>query len=439
MNEIVDTEPLFAPALRVLAGGDESRYMLVNDGRRADARVLARYVAVPSLSNPRALLAMDAPQSAWRTALEQHANGAASRSARAIARLLQISSYLGLNATLFRDRLALVTTGNQATAPLHEFLSEILGRNDFVTNLRIAPGRPNSKPVVQVVSTDGKALAFAKFGWDGLTKRLIRHEAATLGQLGTQVCLSGLHVPQVIWSGDWNGLETLVLAPLEGMGKTPWHAADVPVAASIALSGARPRTRSRLEESNFWRRVAIEVERVTPRMEPKTGQILFAARAAIQERWGDVELHCGQGHGDWIPPNISIRYDGACNVWDWERSEPDVPLGLDTLQFILFVEFNKRALSVDLMRRVEMQGRRALLRQDLSPDLVQLFASLSLLRSLLWFGEARLAGRTGPEDYRFARALELFLFEGHIPAVYGSTGASFGCTIHSVQDHKRNF
>lgn len=411
MKELVDVGSLFAPALRVLGGGDDSRYNLINEGSRDDAKVIARYVAVPSLANPRALLALNVPPPAWRAALEPHARGAASRPARIIARLLQFTSFLGLSEMLFRDHIALVTSGNTSEFPLHRFLGEVLGRNDFVTNLRIAPGRPNSKPVVQVVSSEGEVLAYAKFGWDGLTRRLIQNETKALNELELRTSGSGLHVPRVLCSRNWNGLEVIVVAPLEVVGTTPWRSTDVPVAASIALVGTRLRTRSRFRDSPFWRRVVGEIERAAPLMDAETGKILLAARAAIEGRWGDVELLNGQSHGDWIPPNISIRRDGAYSVWDWERSESDVPLGLDTLQFILFVELRKRPASTELVRRVELHGRQALLRQNLCPELVLLLAPLSLLRSLLWFGEARLAGRSELEDSRFAQALVLFLAE----------------------------
>lgn len=411
MKDLVNAGDLFAPALRVLSGGDTSRYNLLNGTSGSGPRVVARYAAVPSLANPRALLPLNAPPGAWRAVLEQHAKGAASGSARTLGRLLQVASFFGVGAALFRERVALVTTGNEPESPLHQLLAQVLGRKDFFTSLRIAPGRPNSKPVVQVVSPEGKALAYAKFGWDDLTKGLIRGEAEILRDLGPRVGGSGLHIPKVLHSGSWNGLEVLVVAPLENMRTTPWRLADMPVAASIALGSIRARSLTRLEDGAFWRRVSKEVDLAAPELEPPSGQILLAARSAIQERWGDVALTIGQSHGDWIPPNISIRGDGAYNVWDWERSEPDVPLGLDTLQFVLFVELNSRPVSTDLVRRVEGHARRGLLRQNLDPHLVQLLAPLSLMRSLLWFAEARRAGRDEPEDARFTRALEFFLTE----------------------------
>jgi len=135
---------------------------------------------------------------------------------------------------MLRHRLAIITTAdNLAETPLHAFLSTILGRSDFVTSLRLAPGRPNSKPVVQAVAHDGSVLGYAKFGWEKLTCRLMRHEAVVLRDLRLLTQGSAFRVPEVIHAGEWQGLETVVLAPLDCKGRTPRAFADLPVAASV--------------------------------------------------------------------------------------------------------------------------------------------------------------------------------------------------------------
>lgn len=411
MNDPFDLGHFLSPAMQVLAGGDKTRFRFVRDGARTADKVITRYAAVPSLADPRALLVLDTSPAAWRTALEPHAQGAASGSARFVARLLRVASLFGLGAGLFRDRVALVTTGRETESPLHRFLAETLDIEDFHANLRLAPGRPNSKPVVQVVSRSGEVLAFAKFGWESLTKRLIRSEANTLRTLSREVHDSPIHVPDVLHSGEWNGLETLIVAPLKGMGRTPWRSEDEVVDAEIALARIAPGGHARLSDSAFWERIRGDVSRLANLLEPAAAQVMVSATDWLEREWGDSDLWLGRSHGDWIPPNISIRRDGGFNVWDWERSEADVPLGVDTLQFILFDEMRNSPISADLVRRVDLRGRRALSAQALEPDLVRLLAPLSLLRSLLWFGEAIEAKRGGAEDSQFAAALNAFLEE----------------------------
>jgi len=136
---------------------------------------------------------------------------------------------------------------------------------------------------------------------------------------------------------------------------------------------------------------------------------MLAACAVIEDWWGDIEVPMGRNHGDWIPPNISIRTDGAFNVWDWERSGRDVPLGIDTMQFILFVESLRRKPGRTLAGRVNTYGQAALSRHGLDPRTSGLLSVLSLLGSILWYGEARAAGREQEEDSRFIGTLELLI------------------------------
>jgi len=293
--------------------------------------------------------------------------------------------------------------------PLHQFLGEVLGRKDFVTGLRLAPGRPNGKPVVQAVAHNGTVLAYAKFGWEGLTQRLIRHEAKVLGELAPLTRGMPLRVPAVLHSGEWCGLEALVLAPLSCMGRTPRSSTEVPIGASVALAGLDARTVQRLGDSAFWRRTTSQMAHVAPLLPNRTREVMLAACAVIEDWWGDIEVPMGRNHGDWIPPNISIRTDGAFNVWDWERSGRDVPLGIDTMQFILFVESLRRKPGRTLAGRVNTYGQAALSRHGLDPRTSVLLSVLSLLGSILWYGEARAAGREQEEDSRFIGTLELLI------------------------------
>jgi hypothetical protein len=321
-----------------------------------------------------------------------------------------LASGIGLARPLLQQRLFVVARSDDLReTPLHEFLSEVLGQRDFVTSLRLAPRRPNGKPVVQVVSPNGHVLAYAKFGWDSLTRRLIRHEAALLSKLAPLTRDTVLHVPRVMHAGEWRGLETLLLAPLECKGRTPRSPADVPVAASIALASIRPQVVERLGDSTFWSRTVARVRELAPLFPRNACQVILKARHAVDSRWGSVELPTGQIHGDWIPPNMLIRPDGTFNVWDWERSMSDVPLGIDTVQFILYLELRRHQPYRTLGSRVRRYGEGALARHGLDPANLMLLVTLNLLEIVLWRGEARQAGRGGEQDDRLVRALAAVL------------------------------
>jgi hypothetical protein len=353
---------------------------------------------------------LDAAPAALRAALRQHGAGAGSPIARGAARLLGLASGLGLARPLLQERLSVIAPGDDLVeTPLHAFLSEVLGKDEFVTSLRLAPRRPNGKPVVQVVARNGRVLAYAKFGWENLTRRLICHEASVLGELALLTRESVLQVPGIIYAGEWRDLETLVLAPLEGIGRTPRSPAKIPVAASVALAGVRPRVIERLCDSKFWWRTLSRIGQLAPLLSEGARYVILEARRAIETRWGDVELPTGQIHGDWIPPNMLLRPDGRFNVWDWERSMSDAPLGIDTVQFILYLELRRRQPYGSLCSRVKRYGEAALARHGLDPANLMLLVMLNLLETILWFGEAKQAGRDEQEDSRFALALAVVL------------------------------
>jgi hypothetical protein len=374
------------------------------------SNVLERYAAVPSLADPRVLLPLDVPAAALRAILQQHAAGAASPLARTAAKLLGLASRVGLTRPLLRHRVSVVALGHElSTSPLHTYLREILHRRDFVTSFRLAPGRPNGKPVVQVVAHDGAVLAYAKFGWEELTCKLIRHEATVLGELAPLTRGTIVRIPGVIHAGEWRGLQTLILAPLQGSGRTPHSLGDLPVAASRALLAASPQAIERLGDSAFWRRSRARIEQLGPFLSPQSHALVVRARDAVEAQWADTLLPTGRSHGDWIPPNMLLCPDGVCNVWDWERSLPDTPMGIDAIQFVVFQVLLQPWTSWTPCGRATTIGRKVLAELDLDPDHFILLTMLTLLQTLLWYAEARQAGREGEEDNRFTKALTAIL------------------------------
>jgi len=399
-----------APALRVLARGETQDIALLNGDGTARDHVLERYAVVPSLSNPRVLLPLDATMAALGAALAQHAAGASSPVARAAARGLRLASQVGMVRPLLRHRIAVATVGTaRRETPLHAFLADVLGRTDFVTSIRIAPRRPNGKPVVQAIAEDGGVLAYAKFGWEPLTRRLIRHEAGVLNELAPLTRGTPLRVPRVLFGGDWHGLEALVLAPLRGHKLKVRTPADIPVKAALALAALRRSSSARLGESLFWHRMAAQIGDIAPALDELGAEIVLAARDLVDIRWGDVDLPMGQCHGDWIPPNMSEAEPDVFNVWDWELSASEVPLGIDAMQFILYLESRRRQSPQRLAGHLHRFGREALARQALDPATAPLLLILHLLRMIVLYGQARRAGQAKDGDRRYLGTLNAVL------------------------------
>jgi hypothetical protein len=78
------------------------------------------------------------------------------------------------------------SAGNGPDADVVSYLRKVLDC-DVVVSLRIGPPRANRKPVLELLSPRGEALGFAKVGVTGLTRELVRAEAAALDVLGAAI------------------------------------------------------------------------------------------------------------------------------------------------------------------------------------------------------------------------------------------------------------
>src|SRR3546814_7959535 len=105
-------------------------------------------------------------------------------------------------------------------------------------------------------------LAYAKFGWETLTRQPVRHEAEALDDLAGLTKGTLLRVPRVLFSGAWRGLEVIVLDPLVGQRLWLRSVQDMPVEVAIALADLRQRSFAEPGDSTFWRRSTAQLERV---------------------------------------------------------------------------------------------------------------------------------------------------------------------------------
>lgn len=397
--------------IRVL-GGDRARRLGWRAGDPVPmlgGRTLSRFAAVPSLRTPRLLLPLDCPAALY-TSLRQHARCAASPTARWAARLLMIAAVLRVAAPLMRQRLTVITTDDiPRQTPLHRFLGDLLGRHDLSLALRLTAGRPNGRPVVQAMAPDGAVLAYAKFGWEPLTRRLIRHEGRMLMALAAPTRGTPITIPTVLHARPWAGLETLVVAPVPPTGHTPRDVAEVPATALRCLAGIGQARRSTLGDSRFWQRMKARTAALAPLVPPPTADLLATAARTIERRWGAEDLALGLTHGDWVPPNMAVRADGGISLWDWERGGFNAPLGIDSMQFILFQALRRHTPGPALVRKVRRRGTRPLEVQGVPARHVTLLSALSLLDTVLWLGEAFQAGRHVESAPQIATALQVIL------------------------------
>jgi Phosphotransferase enzyme family len=314
--------------------------------------------------------------------------------------LLRIGIRAGVAQHLLRDRL-LISLGREketsdllADVLLSEHLTEIFGRRDIVVAVRVRQVRPNRKPLVQVLTPDGDVLGYVKVGWNSLTRLLVRNEARVLADLA-RVRSSRLvfEVPRILHSGEWRQLEILALSPLHGRWFRRSRSFIAAVGAAMnEISGLSVGDERQLAGSDYWRAERTRIKAAPNRVR------LDQLADIIEERYGMEVLAFGSWHGDWTPWNMGWR-GGTLAIWDWERSAPAVPIGLDAAHFDFQVALRAtRQRSATALRRTLAGNTPLLSSLSLPRKRHRLLLSLHLLEMSLRCEEGRRAGMSPPDS-----------------------------------------
>lgn len=284
-----------------------------------DPEAAREFAFLPSAERPRLLLPAGLPAAA-ATALRRYSHdlGARQRAARA---LTATAVRAGLADRALRDRVHVTGAGES----IEDRLTELLGRR-VVVSVGLGSARANRKPVLQALTPSGAPLAFVKVGDTPSARELIAAEAAALGALARRP-LRGVQVPEVLHHGDWRDVTLLVLSPLPTTALSLRSRRTAPVAAMRELAG--PTRSSALTASAFWARF-----QVLPFDDPGQRERFARVVARVGEAYGADEIAFGAWHGDWAPWNMAW-HRGRVRLWDWERFDPDVPLGLDLAHYRL--------------------------------------------------------------------------------------------------------
>ncbi|WP_426565837.1 hypothetical protein ACPPVT_04525 [Angustibacter sp. McL0619] len=230
---------------------------------------------------------------------------------------------LGLAGLLTADRVRVPGAGEGSLLERH--LSEVVGCPVSLTVI-VTRARANRKPVLQLVDQEGVVRAFVKVGTDELTRGLVQAETTALRSVSG---VSSVRVPQVLAAGGWNGLELLVLSPLDLAAAqrvrdlTRWE----PAMREVSRIGGV--TREPWLNSQYRSSLHSRVHLLA---EARAGR-LAAALAQVDRCLHDQSLLIGSWHGDWATWNCGAT-DGTGYLWDWERFASGVPVGYDAAHFL---------------------------------------------------------------------------------------------------------
>jgi hypothetical protein len=364
-------------------------------------RTVERYVILPTVRRPQILAPATAPGAA-AAAVTQFSNGAPARE-RLAAAAVAAALRAGVAHWVLRSRASIAVAPGVGDADLPDLvlshhLARSLGVDRAELAVRVGAARPNGKPVVQVSAPGGRVVAFAKVGWNELTRGLVFAEADALRELAGSPP-AAFAVPELLHSGDWAGSAVTAVAPATGGRPHVWP--DPPAAATRDLALGAAVRRARLAESEWWARTRA-------RIDAAGGDEQRGAATRIAELSGARELAFGRGHGDWTPWNMA-EVGGRLVVWDWERAAAGVPVGVDAAHYCLLVALNARGLAPPKAVR-DVIGRlpRVLAGLDVAAEDARLVVMLELLEMSVRFAEARAAGVAGLRD-RFGSALAALL------------------------------
>lgn len=358
-------------------------------------REVERFGVLPSARRPRLLVPLRSRQ-ATRKALLSYTSSKST--VRAGTQMLALAAAAGLAPRLLSAQVV-VTEGPETreravTSTLQDHLAQALDRSDLQFAVMFQTGRPQKKPVLQLIADDGSVIGFAKIGWNELTRSLVRSEAAVLADLAELPHPQSFTAPRVLAAGPWRDLELLVVEAYTRSGlRRRRLLRELPIAATAELAGIEPTSTRVLTETPWWERTAAEVEAIAPRLgDGLRARLQTLARSVAA--MGDVPVRMGWSHGDWVPWNMDI-IRGRLAVWDWERAARWAPIGLDATQFLFQTELNLRRHSPGAAVDRVLASAAVLELLDVPATAMPLLLALNLVQTVIRLEQGRDEGVGG--------------------------------------------
>jgi hypothetical protein len=354
------------------------------DGRSGDEA----YLVLPGLDRPRFLVPASSRRAAAGTlARYNRMREPATRAARAAAALAARAGLL----SVVGSRVSVRSEGS-----LLAHLREALGRPELVAAAGIRRRGLLTKPVLQLFDPAGRAVGYAKVGWNDATRAAVANEARALEEVGAARPRS-FRVPRLLHTGAWREAVVTVVEPLPGnvrrhlpVDRLP----PTPVLAELARIGGTERTAL---GSTAW--FAATGDRLR-----STDAASLADR--IERELGDVPVEIGRWHGDLTPWNVAWSGEEPF-VIDWEHARSGVPVGLDVVHFHFQVAFVLDRRDVEAAHRISTARAAPVLRAlGLDDRVAGALGALHLAELLVRTTDAARSGAApSPRLYEPLRAL----------------------------------
>ena len=343
------------------------------------------YAILPSARRPKLLVPIAGGLAAG--SLRSY-NDSMSQAARLRRAAMSGMFRVGMHRFAKLDKVAFTMTGD-GSPTLLEYLESVLHQPVNVSVAMVPVPRPNRKPVLQLLSSGGRLLAYAKVGWNDLTRRLVGNEVAALRTLAS-ADLQTLSPPNVVHAGWWEGRSILVTeAAPSPLIRRCRRNAPPPIRVEREVSRSMWAGSEPLGSSRYLSNLDARIRDI-----PDDGPDLRERLRSVVDRVRDISVSCAFGawHGDWAPWNMSRSSSGLV-VWDWERFDGPVPFGFDRAHLHFQVDNMVRRRSVGDAAETASAALRAV------PEIgargsatVRAILQFYLIEQVLRLEEGRLAG-----------------------------------------------
>jgi hypothetical protein len=201
------------------------------------------------------------------------------------------------------------------------------------------------------MQADGRTIAFAKIGWNDLTRRLIETEAQALQSPAIRG-LRCIETPTLMFLGQWQGHSVSVYTSIVGRPGRIRPSTD----SFLEVARSSPQSCEPFGDGAFSAFLSNEARSV----QGANHELANAVVSRLITLFGDNTIELGAWHGDWAPWNNAQFDSNRVVVWDWERYGVGFPIGFDEIHYRFQpLAFATNSLLGDLLSQATVDLRKA--------------------------------------------------------------------------------
>lgn len=252
--------------------------------------------------------------------------------AKVAKKLLATSLNAGLGWPLLRKVQILIRQNmskeERSKISLLEHLKDVLGRQDLTFAISLGTPGVHRKPVIQIMTPDGKILGYVKVGWNQHTNALARNESHVCRHLSA-FSFDSFAIPNVIYAGSWGDRFVCIQSAMEGKIQTAPRKLTSQYFAVLKELATVHSQSIFLKDSALWTRL---LKRIESTQSAYYRHMLRQGANKVQERLGNNRLPFHLCHGDFAPWNAQL-VNGRLILFDWEYADLEAPAAWDLFHF----------------------------------------------------------------------------------------------------------